>query len=30
MAAGKLVDRLSRATREAKIGVVPLLGDVWL
>jgi L-ascorbate metabolism protein UlaG (beta-lactamase superfamily) len=30
MAAGKLVDRLARATREAKIGAVPLLGEVWL
>jgi L-ascorbate metabolism protein UlaG (beta-lactamase superfamily) len=26
----RLVDRLSRATRDAKIGTVPLLGEVWV
>jgi L-ascorbate metabolism protein UlaG (beta-lactamase superfamily) len=26
----KLVDRLARATRDAKIGALPLLGDVWV
>lgn len=30
MAAAKLVDRLARTTRDAKIGAVPLLGEVWL
>ena len=26
----RLVDRLSRATRDAKIGTIPLLGEVWV
>lgn len=30
MGAPRLVERFSRATREAKIGAVPLLGEVWL
>ncbi|MFT3767591.1 MAG: hypothetical protein QM820_19220 [Minicystis sp.] len=30
MAMPRLVDRLSRATRDAKIGTLPLLGDVWV
>ena len=30
MAVPRLVDRLAKATREAKIGAVPLLGEVWV
>jgi L-ascorbate metabolism protein UlaG (beta-lactamase superfamily) len=30
MAVPRLVDRLARATRDAKIGAVPLLGEVWV
>ncbi|MFO0760471.1 MAG: MBL fold metallo-hydrolase [Byssovorax sp.] len=30
MALPRLVDRLGKATREAHIGTLPLLGDVWL
>ena len=30
MAMPRLVDRLARATRDTKIGTVPLLGEVWV
>ena len=30
MAVPRLVERLSRATREAKVGALPLLGEVWV